>query len=105
MRSLNIDSLNISKHLCNLESDEILRKNIEVLERIAKELLKYETIDSDDLKLILSGQKLTRPLNGARKQKRSSSNRKFNSNKSRIIYIRVYTIRFKTKSFNFSVPC
>ena len=38
-------------------ADEILRKNIEILQRIAKELLKYETIDSDDLKLILKGQK------------------------------------------------
>ena len=40
---------------------------------MAKELLKYETIDSKDLGKILKGERLTRPLNGApapKKQKR-----------------------------------
>ena len=46
-------------------ADEILRKDIEILHRMAKELLKYETIDSKDLDKILKGEKLTRPLNGA----------------------------------------
>ncbi len=45
-------------------ADEILRKEIEILHRIAQELLKYETIDSKDIKTILDGKKLTRPLNG-----------------------------------------
>ena len=54
-------------------ADEILRKDIEILHRMAKELLKYETIDSKDLDKILKGEKLTRPLNGssvAKNQKR-----------------------------------
>ena len=62
-------------------ADEILRKNIEILQRIAKELLKYETIDSDDLKLILKGQKLTRPLNENKRSRKNNSNRRYNSNK------------------------
>ena len=54
-------------------ADEILRKDIDILHRMAKELLKYETIDSKDLGKILKGERLTRPLNGApapKKQKR-----------------------------------
>jgi cell division protease FtsH len=51
-------------------ADEILRKNIEILHRIAQELLKYETIDSIDLKKILKGEKLTRALNGQDKLKK-----------------------------------
>ena len=50
-------------------ADEILRKNIEILHRIAQELLKYETIDSKDLEKILKGEKLTRALNGQDKLK------------------------------------
>ena len=45
-------------------ADEILRKDIDVLHHLARELLKYETLDSKDLEIILSGEKLTRPLNG-----------------------------------------
>ena len=54
-------------------ADEILRKDIEILHRMAKELLKYETIDANDLGKIIKGEKLTRPLNdksGAKKQRR-----------------------------------
>jgi len=54
-------------------ADEILRKDIDILHRMAKELLKYETIDSKDLGKILKGERLTRPINGApapKKQKR-----------------------------------
>ena len=51
-------------------ADEILRKNIEILHRIAEELLKYETIDSIDLEKILKGEKLTRALNGQDKLKK-----------------------------------
>ncbi len=56
-------------------ADEILRKDIDILHRMAKELLKYETIDSKDLGKILKGERLTRPINGAttpKKQKRPS---------------------------------
>ena len=45
-------------------ADKILQNDIDILNRLAKELLKYETIDADDLKMILKGNKLTRPING-----------------------------------------
>ena len=45
-------------------ADKILQKDIDILHRLAQELLKYETIDADDLKMILKGNKLTRPING-----------------------------------------
>ena len=54
-------------------ADEILRKDIDALHRLAKELLKYETIDAKDLEKIMNGETLTRALNGtktSRKQKR-----------------------------------
>ena len=54
-------------------ADEILRKDIDALHRLAKELLKYETIDAKDLEKIMNGEALTRALNGtktSRKQKR-----------------------------------
>jgi cell division protease FtsH len=50
-------------------ADKILQKDIEILHRLAQELLKYETIDANDLKKILKGNKLTRPLNGQGKQR------------------------------------
>ena len=56
-------------------ADEILRKEIDILHHLAKELLKYETIDTKDLKIILEGKKLTRPLNG---KKTFRSKRKVN---------------------------
>ena len=57
-------------------ADEILRKDIDVLHHLAKELLKYETIDSKDLDKILKGEKLTRPLNGYVKPSRAKRQRK-----------------------------
>ena len=45
-------------------ADKILQKDIDILHRLAQELLKYETIDADDLKMILKGNKLIRPING-----------------------------------------
>ncbi|MEE3153237.1 MAG: ATP-dependent zinc metalloprotease FtsH [Candidatus Neomarinimicrobiota bacterium] len=45
-------------------ADKILQKDLDILHRLAQELLKYETIDADDLKKILKGNKLTRPING-----------------------------------------
>ena len=50
-------------------SDEILRKDIDLLHRLARELLKYETITSKDLSKIIKGQKLTRRINGQRPKK------------------------------------
>jgi len=50
-------------------ADKILQKDIDILHHLAQELLKYETIDADDLKKILKGNKLTRPLNGQVKQR------------------------------------
>ena len=41
------------------------------MHHLAKELLKYETIDSKDLNKILKGEKLTRPLNESVKSTRS----------------------------------
>ena len=56
-------------------ADEILRKDIEILHRMAKELLKYETIDAKDLEKILDGKKLTRPINGRYKPNRNRRKR------------------------------
>ena len=47
-------------------ADEILRKDIDALHRLAKELLKYETIDAKDLEKITNGETLTRALNGTK---------------------------------------
>jgi len=57
-------------------SEEILRKDIEILHRIAKELLKYETVDSKDLEKILKGQKLTRKLNGTHNSRNKTKTRR-----------------------------
>ena len=50
-------------------ADKILQKDIDLLHCLAQELLKYETIDAADLKKILKGNKLTRPINGQVKQR------------------------------------
>ena len=54
------------------QAQTVLKDNVEILERMAKELLKYETISSDDIAKILEGKTLTRPLNGTpvKKKKR-----------------------------------
>tara|TARA_A100001037_G_scaffold303974_1_gene339404 strand:- start:2421 stop:2756 length:336 start_codon:yes stop_codon:yes gene_type:complete len=57
-------------------ADEILRKDIEILHRLAQELLKYETLDVDDLVKIMKGEKLTRPLNGQDKKKKPRRRRR-----------------------------
>ncbi len=62
-------------------ADEILRKDIDILHRMAQELLKYETIDSKDLEKILNGEKLTRALNGRSSQKRRKRQRRRYANK------------------------
>ena len=65
-------------------ADEILRKDIDILHRIAKELLKYETIDAKDLEKILKGEKLTRALNGS-SLKKCKKNQGVNTLKETII--------------------
>ena len=62
-------------------ADELLQKNLEILHCLARELLKYETIDSQDLEKILKGEKLTRPLNGQEKPKRKRKRRPQSQNK------------------------
>ena len=62
-------------------ADEILRKDIEVLHILAQELLKYETIDSKDLKTIIEGKKLTRPLNGKDKSSHYKKNPRYSKTK------------------------
>ena len=57
-------------------ADEILRKDIEILHRLAQELLKYETLDVGDLVKIMKGEKLTRPLNGQDKKKKPRRRRR-----------------------------
>ncbi|MFL2983394.1 MAG: ATP-dependent zinc metalloprotease FtsH [Candidatus Neomarinimicrobiota bacterium] len=64
-------------------ADEILRKDIEILHRMAQELLKYETIDAKDLVKILNGEKLTRALNGTSSRKRSGRSRRAYSKRRR----------------------
>jgi len=63
-------------------ADEVLRKEIDILHHLAKELLRYETIDKNDLKIILEGKKLTRPLNGKKtaRPKRKVNYRAKNNN-------------------------
>jgi cell division protease FtsH len=43
------------------QARELVVSNKDSLERIAKALLKYETLDADDVKLILEGGELTKP--------------------------------------------
>ena len=71
-------------------ADEILRKDIDILHRLAKELLKYETLDSKDLEIILNGEDLTRPLNS------HASNSK--PNRKRQKRVKLNSMVSKTKS-------
>ena len=76
-------------------SEEILRKDIELLHRIAKELLKYETVDSKDLGKILKGQRLTRRLNGSNNSRKKPKQKKHI--RTRVIINRI-TSEIKTKN-------
>ncbi|GAH85110.1 unnamed protein product, partial [marine sediment metagenome] len=46
------------------KAKELIEANKDKLERIAKALLKYETLDADEVKLILEGGKLDKPTVG-----------------------------------------
>ena len=63
-------------------ADKILQKDIDILHRLAQELLKYETIDADDLKKILKGNKLTRPINGQVKPRNQRKPRRHRTKKT-----------------------
>ena len=56
----------ISRILRNAQrsAELILKNEVELLHRLAQELLKYETLTVKDLEKILKGQKLTRRVNG-----------------------------------------
>ena len=46
------------------KAKELIQKNKDKLQRIAKALLKYETLDADDVKVILEGSELDKPTVG-----------------------------------------
>ena len=81
-------------------ADEILRKDIDILHSIAKELLKYETIDAKDLEKILKGEKLTRALNGSSTQKMQKKSRRqyTKRNNNRITKVQNLDIEKKSDS-------
>ena len=65
------------------KAKELIEANKDKLERIAKALLKYETLDADDVKLILEGGELDKPTVGdllaaeqAKDEKEKSKNKK-----------------------------
>ena len=58
-------------------ADEILRKDIDILHNIARELLKYETIDAKDIQKLLQGKKIIRKKPSVKSSK--SSNGKIKS--------------------------
>jgi cell division protease FtsH len=43
------------------DSKDLIQKNKDSLEKIAKALLKYETLDADDVQLLLDGGELDKP--------------------------------------------
>ena len=68
-------------------AEQILTANMEILKKMAEVLLKYETIDADDIKKIIAGKNITRPSTPARKPRRraprkSASDQKNTSPKS-----------------------
>jgi cell division protease FtsH len=46
------------------KAKEVIEANKDTLDRIAKALLKYETLDADDVKIILEGGQLDKPTVG-----------------------------------------
>ena len=66
----------ISRILRNAQrcAEMILKNEVELLHRLAQELLKYETLTVKDLEKILKGQKLTRRINGRSNNKKRTKN-------------------------------
>jgi len=65
----------ISRILRNAQrcAEMILKNEVELLHRLAQELLKYETLTVKDLEKILKGQKLTRRINGRSNNKKRTT--------------------------------
>lgn len=57
-------------------AEEILKKEVELLHRLAQELLKYETLNAKDLEKILAGKKLIRRMTGRSNNKKRASSRR-----------------------------
>jgi len=74
-------------------AEMILKNEVELLHRLAQELLKYETLTVKDLEKILKGKKLTRRINGR-------SNNKIHTTKPQ----RATDTRRKTKIVGSSTP-
>jgi cell division protease FtsH len=55
-------------------AESIIKGGEKILHRMAEELLKYETIDETDIKKIMTGKKITKPINNKKpvKKKRKS---------------------------------
>jgi len=51
-------------------AERIIEENKDILHRLAEELLKYETIDADDIQRILEGKKIIRSKNGNTRSRR-----------------------------------
>ncbi len=59
------------------KAEELLKANSKTLHALAEILLKYETIDADDIKKIMAGEKLDRtPKNGSKPRRRRAAPRK-----------------------------
>ena len=85
----------ISRILRNAQrsAELILKNEVELLHRLAQELLKYETLTVKDLEKILKGKKLTRRINGR-------NNNKIRTSKPQ----RVTNTKRKTKIVGSSTP-
>ncbi len=62
-------------------AEEILKNNVDMLHRIAEELLKLETIDARDLENIMSGKSIRRPSTRPARRRRPSANARRNTNR------------------------
>jgi len=51
-------------------AEQILSNHLEILKKLAEVLLKYETIDADDIKKIIAGKNINRPISPVRKPHR-----------------------------------
>ena len=55
------------------KEDEILKNNIDQLHNLAKALLKYETIDGDEVISLMEGKKISRSTNASLKKKNTTT--------------------------------